>query len=174
KPSSMRIRFGTNASPPVRSIAGSSTRLVRIRRRRYPGARCGLITLLSRRVGHQALLCSVRVPMPFPMATRDIYSIHCATHSIFREPRSVSRCAKKIIPTKAGRGGNIEPPGSGWRVKFEKLALTEIVELPGFGALRQAQGQYRLRNFFGRWQRQRIDARKSARIHARARGAGTE
>ena len=50
------------------------------------GARCGLITLPSRRVGRRALLCSVRVPMPFRMAIRDIYSIHCATHSIFREP----------------------------------------------------------------------------------------
>jgi hypothetical protein len=38
-------------------------------------------------------------------------------------------------------------------MKFEKLALTKIIELPGLGALRQAQGQYRLRNFFWRWQR---------------------
>jgi GTP-binding protein len=45
------------------------------------------------------------------MAIRDIYSIHCATHSIFREPRSASHYARKTIPTKAGRNGNIEPPG---------------------------------------------------------------
>src|SRR6516162_4341900 len=112
--------------------------------------------------------------MPCPTPTRDIYLTRYVKHSICPEPRFVLHCAKKTIPIGAGRNESTEYQASSGRVKFEKPALAEIVELPVFRTLRQAQWQYRRSNFFRRWQRQRIDSGKCARVHAGARGTGAE
>ena len=91
--------------PPVRSIAGSSTRSVRIRRRRYPAARCDSITSPSRRPA--AELCRVLHARRCRAGRLQdaIWSIHCARHLICRARRSAWPCARKTIPTKAGRNG---------------------------------------------------------------------
>ena len=146
---------------------------MRIRRRRWPGARCvsNYITQPKSRPPSFVVFCTRADAVP------DAYKRYLVNSNArgvrFARNANSSRAARKRQPVQ-GTGKKKTLSASGRRPEIEKFLFAKTIEPARFTAFRQAQRENCLRDFLRCRQRQRIDAREGARIHARACRARAE